>query len=127
MAWSMHIRVMRQDADGIVWFQMQDKLGIYCERASQDRPKVTILRKGRTKVRAAPLVFLSPPSSKLYVKKDEPSIPHQVRGDILLASLQCDLVLVLARSAFQSQHDLLRRLCLLHQSPMAIHQWGECR
>jgi len=41
-----------------------------------------------------------------------------MREDILFASLQCDLVLVLARSAFQSQHDLLCRLCLLH------HQGG---
>jgi len=84
----------------------------------------TTLRKRHTKVRAAPLVFLSPPSSKLCVNRNQLSIPHRARGNVLLASLQCDLVFVLARSAFQSQYNLLRRLRLLSQSTKVIRQWG---
>ena len=45
--------------------------------------------------------------------------PHD-HGYVLLASLEGDLHFVFADRAFQSQHDLLRRLCLLVEHRLGL-------
>ena len=68
----------------------------------------------RTKVSAAPFVFLSPPSSKLNIEQWETVTSSQKeRRDILLAPLERELHFVFADRALETEDDLLRRLCLL--------------
>jgi hypothetical protein len=65
----------------------------------------------RTKLRAAPLVFFSPPSSKL--ERSVSDLDHdEERAHALLAALERHLHFVFARGALQAQHDLLSRLRL---------------
>ena len=125
IAWPMHIRSSKtRHRRHSAILNAEPTWHLLCARRSVFPEAFITLRKGHTKVRAAPLVFLSPPSSKLCVKR---SAIHSALSErnILLASLQCDLVFVLASSAFQSQYDLLRCLRLSRQSTKVIRQWGK--
>ena len=68
----------------------------------------------RTKVSAAPFVFFSPPSSKLF--EDKNRMHPNIKVNALFATLQRHLHLVFAHSALQPQHNLLRCLRLVNCS-----------